>query len=247
MSTLASAPRTQQAQWFATTHWSLVLAANGEDSALGASALERLCTTYWRPLYAYVRRRGYSAEDAEDLTQNFFRRLLEKDYLRLALKERGKFRTFLLTSLQRFLINEWARQRTVKRGGGQAPVSWDRESAEAFYLSERTEHLSPEIVFERRWAVSVLELVLSKLREEHARAGKGKLFEALKDLLWGDSESNSYSELASRVEMTEGALRTAMHRLRQRYRDLLRAEIAQTVTDPSEIDDELRQLFRALS
>jgi RNA polymerase sigma factor (sigma-70 family) len=242
-----SNPDSEQARWFATTHWSIVLAANNADSVLGANALERLCTTYWRPLYAYVRSRGYSPEDAEDLTQSFFQRLLGKDYLQLAVKERGKFRTFLLTSLQRFLINDWERQRAVKRGGGQAPVSWDREAAETFYLSDRTDHLSPERVFDRRWAVSVLELVLSKLREEHSRAGKGPLFEELKDFLWGDSENNSYSELASRLETSEGALRTAMHRLRQRYRDLLRAEIAQTVSDPNEIDDEIRELFSALS
>jgi DNA-directed RNA polymerase specialized sigma24 family protein len=232
--------------WFATTHWSVVLAASGKDPAVGSSALEKLCQTYWRPLYAYVRRRGHGPEDAQDLTQSFFKRLLEKDYLRLADKERGRFRTFLLTSLQRFLINDWEHQRATKRCGGQAQLSWDGEAAEAFYLSERSDHLSPEKLYERRWAISLLEAVLSQLRQEYARSSKAELFEELKGLLWGESEDDSYSAPARRLETNEGALRVAMHRFRRRYRDLLRVEIAQTVADPGEIEDEIRQLFSAL-
>ena len=232
---------------FQTTLWSVVLAAGAAERTGAREALEKLCRCYWPPLYAYIRRRGYGPEDAEDLTQEFFQRLLEKDYLRLADQKRGRFRTFLLTSMQHFLINEWERQSALKRGGGQAQISWDRDAAEAFYLSEKSDQLSPEKIFERRWAVSLLEQVLSKLRQEYTRAGKAQLFDGLKDFLWGDTENASYAELAKGLAATEGALRVAMHRLRHRYRELLRAEIANTVADASEIEDEIRHLFEALA
>jgi RNA polymerase sigma factor (sigma-70 family) len=239
----STAPTTNQ--WFTTTHWSVVLAA-GHSSAPGAQeALEQLCRAYWYPLYAYVRRQGHSVEDAQDLTQEFFRRLLEKKSLGAADQERGRFRTFLLTCLQRFLISEWRRDQADKRGGAKLAF-WDGAAAEAHYCAEPVTELTPEKIYEKRWAVLLLERVQTRLREETAQAGKAELFDELKSLLWGDKAVGSYAELSEKLGMTEGALRIAAHRLRLRFRELLRAEIAQTVADPAEIDEEMRHLFQVL-
>ncbi len=232
---------------FTTTHWSLVLAA-GHNSLPGSqSALEKLCHTYWYPLYAYVRRRGHSPEDAQDLTQDFFARLLRKEYLRHANRQRGRFRTFLLTSLQRFLINEWEKGRSQRRGGGQPVFSLDKDATEGRYQAEPSEESTPEKVFEKRWAVTLLEQVLLRLREEFTASGKAEQFEQLKVLLWGEKSSPPYAVVAAQLGLSEGALKVAVHRLRQRYRELLRLEVANTVASPGEVDEELRHLIAIIS
>jgi len=236
----------QTAGQFATTHWSVVLAAGQRDSPQAAEALERLCRAYWYPLYAHVRRRGYSPEDAQDLTQEFFARVLAKHWLSTADRSRGRFRTFLLGAFSHFLANEWHRARCEKRGGGQELVSWDQATAENRYLAEPVDDLTPEKIFQKRWAATLLEQVLSRLREEHVAAGKRDFFEAVKDFLWGEKNTLSQANLAVALGLSEGALKVAVHRLRRRYRELLRAEIAQTVAGPDEIDEELRELMAVL-
>jgi RNA polymerase sigma-70 factor (ECF subfamily) len=232
---------------FPTTHWSLVLSA-GEGSLPNAkAALERLCRAYWYPLYAYVRRQGRSVEEAQDLTQEFFARLLRKEYLRHADPARGRFRTFLLTALERFLINDWEKGRAAKRGEGQPVISWDQRETETRFLAEPADQSTPEKAFEKRWAVTVLERVLERLREEFTASGHAERFERLKVLLWGEKGSPPYAGVAAELGLTEGTLKVAVHRLRQRYRELLRAEVAQTVARPEEVDDELRHLIAVMS
>jgi RNA polymerase sigma factor (sigma-70 family) len=231
---------------FVTTHWSLVLSASFQHSPSSEAALEQLCRTYWYPLYAYVRRRGYPPEEAQDLTQEFFARLVEKNFLRLADRERGRFRTFLLTALQNFLIKEWQKAHAAKRGGRQTMLSWDAREAENRYLAEPADAASPDVLYARRWAFALLDRVFEQLRQEWSGAGKSAIFERLKDFLWGEQPAGSYAQLAAHLGTTEGAARVALHRLRRRYRDLLRAEIAHTVSDPAEVDDELRELMRVL-
>jgi DNA-directed RNA polymerase specialized sigma24 family protein len=232
---------------FATTHWSVVLAA-GHSSVPGSQqALENLCRAYWYPLYAYVRRRGHSPEEAQDLTQDFFARFLEKKYFKLADPGRGRFRTFLLTALTHFLTNEWKKGHCRKRGSGQAVMSLDAESAEQRYAAEPLEETSPETIYERRWAATLLEGVLKSLQQEWAAADKGWQFDELKATLWGGSNGPSYADIAARRSTTETAIKLAAHRLRQRYRELLRAEIAHLVACPAEIDDELRHLIEVIS
>jgi RNA polymerase sigma factor (sigma-70 family) len=231
---------------FTTTHWSVVLLAGESASVEADQALENLCRTYWYPLYAYVRRQGRSADDAQDLTQDFFARLLEKKYLRLADPQRGRFRTFLLSSLKNFLINEWEKSRTAKRGGADVTFSLDEQDAEGRYLAEPVDGLTPDRIYEKRWAVTLLEKVLARLREKYLMEDKAPLFEALKPYVWGETLMNGYDEVAARLNMSTGALRVAMHRLRESYRELLRDEVARTVASPAEIDEELRQLVAAL-
>jgi RNA polymerase sigma-70 factor (ECF subfamily) len=232
---------------FATTHWSLVLAA-GHSSVMGApAALESLCRTYWFPLYVYVRRQGNSPEDAQDLTQAFFARLLEKKHLRLADPDRGKFRAFLLKSLKHFLVNEWEKARTQKRGGGHSVIPLDAEIAESRYAAEPVQTVSLDQVYEKRWAVTLIETVLDRLRENYAAAGRLPVFETLRGSIWGDSATVSYSAVAAQLGLTERAVKVAVHRLRSRYRELLRAEVAQTVAMPAEVDEELRHLMAVLS
>ena len=235
------------ARRFATTRWSLVLAAGNPSSPQSAAALAALCETYWYPLYAYVRRRGHDADDTQDLTQAFFARLLEKNDLAAAERERGKFRSFLLTSLKHFLSNEWDRVHAKKRGGGRTPVSIDFGAAEGRYHLEPSHELTAEKIFDRRWALSLLVQVLARLREESAQAEKSQMFELLKVFLTGEKAPVSNRELAGELTMTEGALKVAVHRLRRRYRELLRAEIGQTVADSEEIEQEIRDLFTAMS
>jgi RNA polymerase sigma-70 factor (ECF subfamily) len=222
-----------------------VLAAGMRTDPKSQFALSSLCKTYWYPLYAYVRRRGYAADDAQDLTQEFFAYLLEKNRLRTADKERGKFRSFLLASLQNFLARHWRQARAQKRGGGKFALSLDFSKGEERYQLEPAHETTPEKIYERRWALTLLDQVISNLQEEFVAQGKQEQFEILKQHLGGDAAP--YAELATQLDMNEGAARVAVHRLRRRCRELLRAEIAQTVDDPADIDDELRCLFATLS
>ena len=230
---------------FEPTRWSIVVAATGGESTKARRALERLCETYWYPLYAFVRREGRAADDAQDLTQEFFARLLEKNWLDAVDREKGRFRSFLLAAMRHFLANEWDRVNRLKRGGGQVMLSLDAESAETRYALEPTDQTTAERIFERRWALTLLEQVLARLRKEFAAAGRAKVFEELKVALTG--EKVAYGEIAVRLNLNEGAVRVAVHRLRLRYRDLIRAEIAETVAGEDEVDAEVQHLFAALA
>ena len=230
---------------FATTHWSLVVAAGKRQLPEGGSALAALCATYWYPLYAYVRRRGYSAADAQDLTQGFFATLLEKDYLDDADQDRGRFRSFLITALKRYVSKQHERENAQKRGGNLKHLSLDFEAGESHYRIEPSHDSTPERIFQRRWALTVLENALTKLRQDFEGSEKEQLFESLKVFLTGEKGS-SLNQVADENNMTEGAIKAAVHRLRSRYRDLIRTEIAQTVADPGDVDDELRSLQAAL-
>jgi RNA polymerase sigma factor (sigma-70 family) len=228
---------------FNTTHWSVVLAAGQAESSQSTAALEKLCRAYWYPLYMYVRRQGNSPEDAQDLTQDFFSRLLAKNYLAKADRERGKFRTFLLGSLKNFTINEWKRAGRLKRGGGLEILSIDAAHAEERYLAEPASESNPDAAFEQRWAVALIEQALAALRQEYGAEGKAELFEQLKGFVWGKRNSASYAAMGASLNLTEGNVKVSVHRLRQRFRETLRAEVAQTVARPDDVDDELRYLI----
>jgi DNA-directed RNA polymerase specialized sigma24 family protein len=232
---------------FQTTSWSLVLAAAGQPTTHAHKAAAQLCRRYWRPVYSFVRRTGHSPDQAQDLTQGFFTVLLEKNYIGDADRQRGRFRSFLLTSVKHFLSNERDRAHALKRGGGQTPVSIDLMEAEGWYKAAAVESATPESLFERRWALSLLEQVMAKLRAEFAGAGKAGHFDKMSALLNGERDGAGYKKLAVELEMTAGALRVAVHRMRRKYRDLLRAEIAETISTPEEIDEEIRFLMSALS
>ena len=231
---------------FATTHWSVVMAAGRPKSASYQQALETLCKTYWFPLYAYLRRHGCDSNQAEDYTQAFFAGLLAKGGLRLADPKRGKFRSFLLASLKHFLSNERARARAKKRGGGRKVLSLDIQNAESQYALEPRDELSPEKLFERSWALTVLDRTMARLQAEAISTNKQKLFDHLKVYLTAEKSSVPYRDAAAELDIAEGAVRVAVHRLRRRYRELLRDEIAQTVTSDDQIDEEIRDLFAAL-
>jgi len=243
--TPASTPAAKN--YFVTTHWTVVLSARDKNSTESQHALEKLCRNYWYPLYAFVRRQGHGPHDAEDLTQEFFARLLEKDFLKLVAREKGRFRTFLLAALKHFLANEWDRARAQKRGGGQIHLPLDTADAETRYQVESAHELPADKIYEQRWALTLLEQVLQRLRKEYATSGKENLFEQLKSTLSGERNSLPYAEIAARLKTSEGAVKVSVHRLRQRYRELLRDEIAQTVSTPEEVEDELRNLFAALA
>ena len=232
---------------FTTTHWSVVLAARHSDPEQAKAALEQLCKRYWYPLYAFLRRRGHSPPEAEDLTQSFFAHLLSKEALTRVERSKGLFRTFLLTSLVNFLHDERDRQQALKRGGGQRIISWDEMSAEEMYQHEPAGELTPEKLFERRWALTLIEQVLACLRQEYQAAGKEELFKQLEPCLTGGVSSGFYDEAAARLHMNAGAVRVALHRLRRRLGELLQSEIAHTVNRPEEIKEEIRHLFAALS
>lgn len=232
------------AREFHTTRWSVVLAAGG-DASRAQPALTTLCRAYWYPLYAFVRRQGVAPHDAQDLTQEFFARLLEKEWLASVQRERGRFRSWLLAAMKHFLANEWDKSRAKKRGGGIAFVSIDEMSAESRYAHEPADTTTAETLYDRRWALTLLDRVLARLREEFVAAGKLAHFEALKGALTGDR--TPYSEIATALGTTEGAVKVAVHRLRERYRDIIRAEIAETVSTPAEVEDEMRHLLAALS
>jgi RNA polymerase sigma factor (sigma-70 family) len=231
---------------FATTHWSVVLATADQGSPQSTQALEQLCRTYWYPLYAYVRRRGYSPEDAEHLTQEFFLRLLRKNCLAQVDPSKGKFRSFLLAALNHLLANEWDRTNAVKRGGRVTFLALDLESAEQ-RLAETSLERSPEQIFERCWALAFLQEVLGRLRVEVVQAGHAAHFEELKVFLTGDKPPASYATLADKLGTNEAALRKEVQRLRHRYGELLREEIVRTVASPAEVEDELCHLFTVLS
>ena len=231
---------------FVTTRWTVVLRAARSDATRARAALEDLCQAYWYPLYAYARRRGYSPHDAEDLTQGFFTRILRLNSLAQVEQEQGKFRAFLLASMNHFMADEWDRASAQKRAAGRT-VSLDAEMAENRYRSEPMDKLTPERVFERRWAMTLLENVVQRLRKEYEASGQGALFMEIRFAITGDKNAVPYKELASGLGMTEEALRVAVHRLRQRYRRALREEITQTVADESEVEEELNCLRRILS
>ncbi len=225
----------------------MVELAAGDDTTRAHHALSKLCEGYWYPLYAYVRRRGHSPEDAQDLTQEFFARLLAAPSLANLAPANGKFRAFLLASLNHFLANEWDRARAIKRGGGAVPISFEEMNPEERYRSEPVDNATPERLYERRWTLALLDRVLKQLRAEYERANKAALFNKLKILLTMGKGAVPLAELAAVLEMTEGAIKVAAHRLRQRYREILCEQVAQTVATPEEVDDEIRYLFSTLS
>jgi RNA polymerase sigma-70 factor (ECF subfamily) len=227
---------------FVTTRWSVVLSARDQDCPDSAAALETLCASYWYPIYAFVRGQGRTSHDAQDLTQEFFARLLEKEYLKAVSPEKGRFRTFLRVALKRFLANEWDRSRTLKRGGGQSPLSLDALNAEERYSREPRDSLSPDRIYERRWAMLLLEQTISRLRAEYQAAGKMSEFEILKAVLNAERNTIAYGQFAASLQISEGAARVAAHRMRKRFRELFRAAVADTVSEPSEVEDELRYL-----
>ena len=212
-----------------------------------STALNQLCRTYWYPLYAYVRRYGYAAHDAQDLTQEFFARFLEKKYFHLASPERGRFRSFLLKSLKHFLINEWQRGQAQRRGSGKKVISLDEEAAELSYAQDATGTLPAESLYDRRWAMTLLERAMERLSCEYGAAGKQALFDKLKPLLLAEGSGESYRQIAVTIGLTEGAVKVALHRLRQRFGEAVRVEIARTVATPEEVDAELQCLMTALN
>jgi DNA-directed RNA polymerase specialized sigma24 family protein len=232
---------------FATTHWSVVLAAGQTESPLATEALEKLCRTYWYPLYAHVRRRGYGPEDAQDLPQEFFTRLLAKHWLSMADARRGRFRTFLLGALDHFLANEWKRARREKRGGGQPIFSFEREAAEARYHLEPADRADAGWLYERRWALTLLDRVLERLRDEFTVLGHRERFEELQPWLLGDETDQTYATLASAWQTTEAAIKMTVSRMRRRYRELFLEEIAQTVFVAEEVETEIRHLRAVLA
>ncbi|MCW5553111.1 MAG: sigma-70 family RNA polymerase sigma factor [Verrucomicrobiae bacterium] len=231
---------------FVTTQWSAVLAAGCSDTTHARTALEQLCRQYWHPLYAYVRRAGYSREEAEDLTQEFFARLLGQNTLGKADPARGRFRSFLLASLKNFLANEWDKARARKRGGGAQLLPLEFDTAETRCAQPVAPGDTPDRAFDRQWALTLLDVVLDRLRKEYADSGRDGLFLILKDTLAGGRAEIPYRELGARAGLSEGAVKVAAHRLRKRYRELLREEIANTVAQPEEAQEELRHLFSAL-
>jgi len=232
---------------FHATHWSVVLAAGDTHSPGSDAALEALCTAYWYPLYAFVRRRGYGPHEAEDLTQAFFTQLLSKRALGRADPQKGKFRSFLLASLENFLNNEWDKSKRLKRGGGAELFSFDGISPDERYRLEPVHSDSPEKIFERRWAEAVLEQVIVKLSKEYEQAGQATRFEALRAFLLSNSKAVPYAEAAEKLGLSANAVMTAVHRMRIRFRELFRAEIAQTVATSEEVQEEIRHLLAALS
>lgn len=232
--------------WFTTTHWSLVLRARDQQSTRAPEAMDQLCRIYWPPIYAYLRRQRHGVEDAQDLTQEFFARLIKKDWLSHLEHQEGKFRSFLLTFLENFLSDERARANAQKRGGGLTFLSLDEMQVEERSSAALADGLSPEQVFERRWAQAVLEQAALRLREEYAAKGEPALYEQLKDLQLNERGALTYAQLAAQWGMTEAAVKSAKHRMTRRHRQLLREVIAHTVKHPGEIEDEIRQLIRVV-
>jgi RNA polymerase sigma factor (sigma-70 family) len=228
------------------TQWTVVRNAGAEDTQLRLEALETLCRTYCYPLYCFARRMGSLHEDAQDLTQSFITVFLEKQYVVRADPERGRFRTFLLTSFRNFMINEWKRTQTVRRGGGWKAVSFDAQSAEERYVWDRVESGSPDKLYDKAWAISTLQQAMNRVHEEYAAAGKADLLEVLKPRLWGDALELSGARIAARLHLSEAALKMATMRLRRRFREALRQEVGKTVADPTALDDEVRYLISVL-
>jgi RNA polymerase sigma factor (sigma-70 family) len=238
---------TAQRDWFTTTHWSVVLSARDQDSPQAAAALEKLCRTYWYPLYAYVRRQGQDEPSAKDLTQEFFACLLQKKRLNQVQREKGRFRSFLLASMKHFLADEWDKAQAQKRGGGQTLLSLDDDTAEDRYRIEPADNMTADKLFEQRWALTLLDQAKARLKEEYAQAGKAGFYERLRVFESGDPGAPKYVAVAAELGLTESAVKSAAHRLRQRYGELVREEVAHTVDSPAEIDGELRHLIGVLS
>lgn len=236
-----------EARQFHNTHWSVVLTAGQDGSPHAEAALETLCRNYWHPLYFFVRRQGYAAADAQDLTQEFFAHFLRKRKLRFADPQRGRFRSFLLASLKNFLVNEWVREHAVKRGGGTTVLSMDEELAEQLYQSEAPSATAAENLYDKRWALLLLERAIGRLTAEYSGSGKDKLFNQLKPWLLAEASGSTYRKLAEELQMTEGAAKVALHRLRKRLREAVRDEVSQTVALPTDIDEELRCLMASLN
>jgi RNA polymerase sigma-70 factor (ECF subfamily) len=232
---------------FRTTHWSVVLAAREGEAAATSRALELLCRAYWHPLYAFVRRRGHEPADAQDLTQDFFAQLLQRDFLRNIAREKGRFRSFLLAALKNFLATEWRRESAVKRGGGHTFVSWEDLQAEEHYCDHATDESVPERVYDRRWALSVMQQAMERLRDEFVGTGKVRQFDALKPYLSKEGSRDDYAALAELLGVSPGAVTVAVHRFRRRYGEVVRSVVAETVAGPDEVEDELRFLAAQLS
>ena len=232
---------------FETTQWSVVLAAGDTDSPGSREALEALCETYWYPLYAYVRRRGQSEENARDLTQGFFAKLLEKNWVAAADRERGKFRTFMLTALKHYMADEWDRQRAQKRGGGNLPISLDFDTAEDGYKLELPDDRTPEDVFEDSWARTLMDRARQRLRGDMLVPGKEQRFELIEGVIAGERQDSSYREIAGILEMSEAAVKVAVYRMRRRFGEILRAEVADTVSDAADVDVEVKHILGLLS
>lgn len=231
---------------FNTTHWSVVATAGQETTPDSREALEHLCQAYWRPIYAYVRRRGTKPEDAEDLTQAFFEHFLKRKLFAVANRNRGRFRTFLLHCCEYFVAKQWRDQHRLKRGGTERIISLEAMQAEEWYVNEPTDRMTPERHYERSWALTVLEKAYSRLRSEWEDAGKGDLFRILQAFLSGERDTVPYAQAALELGTSEGAVRTAVHRLRHRYGELLRAEVGQTVASADDVEDELHHLLAVL-
>jgi len=230
---------------FPTTHWSVVISAGQNTSPQATEALEVLCRTYWYPLYVHVRRRGYDAQEAQDLTQEFFLRLLTNDHLSHADRSRGRFRSYLLVALNHFLTDDWRRGQAAKRGGGQMLISLDADTAEARYALEPSSDLTPEKVYERCWALTLLDQSMTKLKEECLAAGKDHQFEQLESYLTNEATQSDCAAVGVKLGMTPGAVSVAIHRLRHRYRELVREAVTHVVASPAEVEDEIRWLFAA--
>jgi RNA polymerase sigma-70 factor (ECF subfamily) len=231
---------------FATTRWTLVVAAGEKSTARSADALASLCEQYWYPVYGFIRRQGHPAEDAADLTQEFFARVLEKGFFHDADPAKGRFRAFLCGSIRHFLSNQRDRARALKRGGSQPPLSLDVDAAEGALRLEPRDDLTPELLFDRRWALLLLDRVVARLRDHHVSQGKAEIFDGLKGCLTGDTARGRHADVGRDLGMTEGAVRVATHRLRRQFRDMLMEEIAETVTDPADIPAEIAYLLKAV-
>ena len=233
--------------WFTTTHWTVILAAAGPTAPEASEALEKLCRAYWYPLYAYVRRRGYAPHDAQDLTQEFFARLLARNFLQGVAADKGRFRSFLLASLNHFLADEWDKARAQKRGGNQFHLSLDATTGEDRYQLEPADDFNAEKLFERRWAAALLEQARSRLETEYVESGRAELYQRLRTVEAGSRATPPYAQLGAEVGLSESAVKSAVFRMRRRYHELLREEVAGTVSGPSEIDEEIRYLITVLS
>jgi RNA polymerase sigma factor (sigma-70 family) len=242
-------PREPQASsplCFVTTRWSVVMTARDKSSPESQEALQTLCKGYWHPLYAFVRRLGNSPHDAQDLTQEFFARLLQKDWLEAVERDRGRFRTFLIMALKRFLANEWDKIRSAKRGGGQMLVPLDAEDAEQRYLADPGSGLSADHLYERRWALTLLDRAMAGLRAEYEGDGRAEDFARLKEYLTAERGTIPYAEIALGLGAGEGAARVAVHRLRKRFREVFRATVADTVSEAEDVDAEVRYVVEVL-
>jgi RNA polymerase sigma-70 factor (ECF subfamily) len=237
---------TSERQWFATTHWSVVLSTAQSNASQASEALEKLCRTYWPPLYSYVRRQGYGPEDAQDLTQAFFAKLLEKNFWARADPQKGRFRSFLLTALRQFLADERDRARAAKRGGGAALISFDEQVGEEHFLEGLDHKLSPEQQFDKQWASTVLKQARARLRQECIASGKSDLYDRINLLGDQDERPDTYADIAQQLGMSVSAIKSAVSRLRARYGELVREEVANTVSSPAEVDAEIRHLLSVI-